>query len=146
MSEMEDLKKSAEESKAIQTVQAISRYLDRLTARIAFCEKRHWDSTIVYTVAWLAWVIVGFFDMSMNYGFAIIFMFSMVYDQFRFTQLRVAHGEFYGAVEILRLLGYVNFPDPRERKEEPFWSEGIEMVKGWFKQKKEAQEAAYVPA
>lgn len=146
MSEMEDLKKSAEHQKAVQTMQGVSDYLDRLTAAIDTARRAHSFSTALWFVAWLGWVASGFSGIEIEYIFLMVYLFALIYDQYRFREMTNAFREFRGAIEILKLLGYVNLPDRGDRQKRKIFEEGVSMVKRWFTQKKEAQEKVYAPA
>lgn len=148
MSEEEELKANAARAKSVQTVKEVSTYLDNLSATIDLASRRHRDSSIIYGVAWIAWVAGGFFtDMDGRYLLVMIFMFAMIYDQYRFQQLRRAYGEFFGAIKILQILGMIP-PDREdgETKKREYVSEFFDMVKGWATKKKEAQEKVFQPA
>lgn len=148
MSETEDLKKAAMESKQRQTVKEVGEYLDRLTDEISRCHKKNRNSLILYTIVWLAWVAAGIWKPELDRTLEMIFIFALIYNSYRFAQLRRAHGEFQGAIEILRILGLIpphNNGD-RQVKNKEVESPFRDMVKSWFTEKKEAQEKVFVPA
>lgn len=147
MSEIEDLQKSVNESKARQQVEALSVYLDKLCDAIDLARNRHRSSSIIYGITWFIWVISGFFSGIWNQLFETLFIFALVYDALRFSQRMKAHGEFTGCIETLRILGMIPPTDQSgHSNKRHFWSEGIAMVKGWATKKKKVQEEIYQPA
>lgn len=148
MTEEEELKANAAKAKSMQTVKEVGVYLDRLSSKIIESDKRKKHSMIIYGIAWLAWVASGFFtDTAGEYWFLMMFVFALIYDQFRFAQCRRAYGEFIGAIAILQLLGMIppDKPDGEKKKRE-IVSEFFGMVKGWATKKKEVQEKVFAPA
>ncbi len=146
MSETEDLKKGVEESRARQQFEAINNYLDTLSANIDETSRHHKWSSRLYMAAWLAWVIAAWLPDNLHYLFTMIFLMTLIYDQFRFCRMMRAYGEFRGCIETLRLLGMIPpVGGDRERKKRT-WKEGLDIVKGWMTQKKKMQDTAYAPA
>lgn len=75
-----------------------------------------------------------------------VFVFSLIYDAYRWALLQRAFGKFFGAVETLRILGFIPPRDGEDtRNKKPIFEEGVSMVKRWFTEKKEAQEKVYAP-
>lgn len=147
MSETENLKKGVMESKARQQVDAVSAYLDTLTKRIDESEKRETDAWRIYFIVWLAWMIIGFTGNAIaEEGFQTLFFLALIYSFIRTTNAQKAYSEFFGAIEILRILGMI---PPRsggkDRKRVRFWEEGASIVKGWFEKKEKAQKEVYAP-
>jgi hypothetical protein len=146
MSEMEQLKQEADKQKIIQRYKELDAYIDKLSDDIDRCMKRQHDAWIVYFVAWFSWMIVGFFDKGQNYNFLMIFMFALIYTSYRQAKLSRAFGRFFGAMEVLEIMGFIDKIDRGGKKKRKIVNEFSEMVTGWFKQKKEAQDKVYAPA
>lgn len=144
---MEQLKKETEKQYTIQRFKALNELIDRLSADIDECIKRTHDAWIVYFVAWFSWMIVGFFDKGANYLFLMIFMFALIYSGYRHSKLSRAFGKFFGVMEALEAMGFLDKDDHRgKKKKRKVLEEFTQMVTGWFKQKKEAQDKVYAPA
>lgn len=149
MTETDDLKQKAAESKARQQVESVGAYLNSLSREIDSCIIREQDAWIIYMIAWGAWMIAGF--ITGNDGgqvMELIFFISLVYQSYRHTRTRRAFGEFAGAIKVLELLGMVPPRPPKGERESKkrVWSEGIDIVRGWAAKKQKAQEEAYAPA
>lgn len=147
MSEMDDLKMEAEASKVRAQFSQINEYLDGVILKINETEKRHKISSLIYLVVWLSWVASSFLPDNIHYVFTMAFIFALIHDQFCFTKMMRAYAQFRGAVDILRILGYV---PPREeegvKKKRKILSEFREMVKGWAIKKQKARDSLYQPA
>ncbi len=148
MSESEDLKASAERTKSLDKVRAMSEYLDRLTDRIDKAFARERDSMIIYWIVWFCWIAAGFISKEVNSLFELFFIGALIYSGLRTTERARAVGEFRGAIKTLEILGMIppKGSGEREEKKKHFWEEGIDMVKSWSKKKAEKQEEAYAPA
>lgn len=146
MSEMQDLKKEAERVKTQEQFDALSAYVDTLSATITYTSKRHRDSSLIYIATWIVWCLSSFLDNDVHYIFTMAFIFALIYDQFRFSRMMRAYGEFNGCIETLRLLGMIPPAKGDTERKKRTWAEGLDIVKGWFVQKKKAQDTAYVPA
>lgn len=148
MSESEDLKKSAERIKSQETLDAMSKYLDKVIARVDETMAREKDSMIIYWIVWACWITVGYFSKTGNSLFEMFFIFALIYNALRQSLRARAFGEFKGCVKTLEILGMIPPIGPRgdREKKKQVWSEGIEIVKGWLKKKEKVQDEAYAPA
>lgn len=147
MSETDDLKKGAEDSKIRQTYQAINDYMDSLMEKITEAKKKRKVSSVIYHIAWLVWMVTLFFSDTVTYYGLLLFTFALMYDSFRFTKETNAYSEFLGAIKILEILGYIPPRPPNgEKKKRKIFSEFRDMVKGWAIKKKEAQDKVFAPA
>ena len=154
---MENLKKAADASKVAQTFDGISKYIDRLSDE---CDERikkslRADTLMLFTfVGYFAVMLVALFGdldpVIRRLHTELIFLVELiaVFRAWHFTkEWRAKEGEWDGAINVLRLLGML--PEAKDRgvkNKKPLFSEGVEMVKRWFTQKKEAQEKVYAPA
>ena len=136
MSETEDLKREAERVRIQEQFDAISAYITRLNAKIEETSQHHKWSSRLYIAAWLAWVVAAWLPDNLHYLFTMIFLMTLIYDQFRFCRLMRAYGEFRGCIETLRLLGMIPPADGESERKKRTWKEGLEIVKGWMTQKK----------
>jgi hypothetical protein len=147
MSEMEQLKEETEKQFLIQRYTELNNYIDTLSADIDLCMKRNNDANLVYGVAWISWVAVGFFAKEFDYLFAMIFMMALIYSGYRHSKLARAFGKFFGAIKVLEIMGFMDKTDTRgKKKKRKILNEFADTVKGWFAQKKEAQDQVYAPA
>lgn len=157
MSEMEQLKENAEKSKLVQTLGDVSKYLDSLMEECSTRLKASFraDGLVLFTFfGYFAVLIVALFGnldpVIRRLATELTFMVELVaiFRSWHFTKRwREKEGEWNGAVNVLRILGMV--PPEQERgikNKKKIFSEGIELVKRWFTQKKEAQEKMYAPA
>lgn len=157
MSEMDDLKKGAEESKAVQQMQSISAYLDELSAecwkRLKWslrCDTLEMFAMLGYVVILTTGVFMDtpevFLRGALNWAFTV-FIFSAIRSWSANKLWQKKEGEWDGAIKILQLMGMI--PPDQERgakKRRRTVSEFFGMVKAWAMQKKAAQEEIYAPA
>lgn len=147
MTEQEQLEQNTHHQKIRQQMSDVSAYLDRLTAGIDLAFKKEKDAFIIQMFVWVAWVAVGFFSPAGNALFSLFFMMSIFYVSHRSVQRSRLFGEFKGAIKMLELLGMIPpMGSGSESKKKRLWSEGADMVRGWFKKKEKAQDEAYAPA
>lgn len=147
MSETEDLKKATDESKHRQQMQAVSDYLDKISAEIDVKEKAHKISSVAYMIAWVCWMAAAFAPDWVHTIATTMFIVVLIYDQFRFSRLMSSYSELHGAIHTLRLLGYLPPRDEDgEKKKRRVVSEFVEMVKQWAITKQKAKETVYAPA
>lgn len=145
MSEMEELKKNTEKQKIYQIHEKIGAYLDIVTEQIKYNTKRETDAWRIYLIAWLSLVIVSFISTdTMSDVFQMITFLSVLYACFRTTKTQKSYSEFFGAIEILRILGMIP-PTGGDRgvKRSRFWEQGLNIVKNWGFKKKNIQQKAY---
>lgn len=148
MTESDELKKNIEQEKLKQMVDRMSLYLDELSETIQEAKRLHDKSKIIYLIAWLAWVASSILSREFYQIFTLIFIFALIYDQFRYSQMMGAVKEFRGAVKTLEILGYIR---PREDDGETstkkrFWEKGADLVKSWTAKKKKVQDKVFSPA
>lgn len=147
MSETEDLKKATEESKFRQQMEAVSAYLDRMSATILETQKAHKISSAIYMVAWGLWIASSFAPDWTYHPATMLFIMALIYDQFRFVRMMRAYAEFRGCIETLRLLGYLPPQNEGgEKKKRKILSEFRDMVKSWATKKQKARDEVYAPA
>jgi hypothetical protein len=149
MTEEGQLRESADRSHALQRAKDMNNYIDLLSERIDYTQKRYNDSNWIYLVAWLSWVIVGFLHDYVSYQImTFVFILALFYTSVRLVEWRNAVGMLIGTIRTLEILGFV---DPIQRsdgkkKKKRLWSEGFDIVKRWAFSKKSAQEKVYKPA
>ncbi len=148
MSEMDELKKAALDSKNRAQVDAIGEYLDSLMAEIDDARKKEKYAWIMYSILWLVWVGTGFIHNGIVQEVGMVgFFFGLITTSITGMRVRSAYGEFLGAVRILEMLGMIPpSSGSRETKKKRFWTPGIDMVKSWFTKKEKAQKEAYAAA
>ncbi len=146
MSEMDDLKLEAEASRVRAQYEAINTYMDTLTTAINAAENKYRISKVIYTIMCLVWMGTIFLPNEVTYLGLLGFMFALMYDGYCFTKLMCAYREFRGAIEILRILGFIPPRPPEGEKKRKLWSEFTDMVKGWATNKKAAQDKVFAPA
>ncbi len=148
MSESEDLKASADRIRSQEKVAAMSAYIDILISRSEEAVKRDRDAFIIYNIVWICWVLSNVLNTGFGSLFEIFFVMALIYSSLRQVIRARANGEFKGCIKTLEILGMIPPIDPpgdTENKKQ-VWSEGVDIVKGWFKKKEKAQEDAYAPA
>ncbi len=146
MSEQEELQKGRNESKTRSIIEGVSKYLDTLSAEIDECFTREWSAWIIYFVAWFGWAMSSFLDFPPGHSvMQMIFIISIFYEAYRRAITARKVGEFVGALKMLELLGMIPPTGGNRRRQRKIWSEGVDIVKGWFTRKKEVQEKVYAP-
>jgi hypothetical protein len=149
MTEMEQLKQNADDALKQQRITALNDYLDVLSKRIDECLKKDRDSWYVFLLCWLMWMAMSFVPVLKPLEpIGLLFYFGgWAYTGWHGRNLSRAFGEFRGAIKVLEILGFIQPHDhDGDRKRRRVWSEGADIVKGWFTSKKKAQDAAYAPA
>lgn len=147
MTESEQLKKNTDEQKAKQVVDELGAYLDLLGYNLKRSIKRHMVSSVIYLIAWMGWILGGFFFWG-NWIFTPIFIVALINDQVCFAMMQKAQGEFRGCIETLRILGYIdpNAGKGESSKEKGVWEKGAEIVRGWMTKKEKSQSEVFKTA
>jgi len=138
MSEEERLRENAERQLANQRIEELNAYMVRLMANVDRTRSKLLRGTCVYLAAWVT-------TMFLVYAFPV-FIVALLYNVHLVIEGAKAVAEARGAVEVLKILGMVPPPGGAGRRRRRFWEAGIEMVKGWFREKQEAREEVYQPA
>lgn len=148
MTESEDLKASAERMRQKEKVAEMEKYIDILIARVETTLKRDRDAIILYTIIWACWVLSSILVPAFSTLFETFFICGLIYSGVRTAQRARAFGEFRGCIKTLEILGMIPPISPKgdtENKKQ-VWSEGADIVKGWFTKKKKMQDKVLVPA
>lgn len=146
MSEMDDLKRETEASKVRATYAELQKYLDEVILEIEAAQKKYRVSSIIYLIAWALWVASSFAPEVLHTLATTLFIFALIYDQFRLARKIDAQAEFRGAMRILRILGYVPPRDePGVKNKKKVLSQFREMVMDWATKKQKARDAVYQP-
>lgn len=157
MSEMEQLKKNAEEQLANQKLNEISKYLEHLLA--TGDKTYYWRiragrlvDIVFFSYIGLLWLEVWLETPELirdiaNHSWFVILVITIARDFLLNAKHIHAVGEWQGAVKTLEILGILDHRtkrgNPRKKR---VWEEGVNMVKSWFEKKKKVQEEVYVPA
>lgn len=156
MSEMEELKRNAEISKAKQHIDAMNAYIQQISAELDHAWRKEHQSWTVYIIAWLVWVLSNFVNHIPLWGPIIdmlgffIFLGGWLYTFYWGRELALVGGKYKGMMKTLFLLGYIDWdpedPGHRARLKEGVWAKGAALVKSWATKKKAAQDKVFAPA
>lgn len=147
MSEMEQMKKNADDAYRLQRFQEVSEYIDKLLAEAKHCLFWSLRAATVYLVCWLAWVVLGLVSPVLGHSVGVLLFFGgLVFQHYWDRRAARAMGELDGAFKTLELLGLMP-PDGtrRPRKRKPL-QEMVDKVRSWAVEKQKAKEKAYAPA
>lgn len=143
MTESEEMKNTSDDSRAVQQIEDISKYLDVLIIRMDSYMKRGRSADIIYFLAWITWVIGGVLIPESDKALMLMWVFSLMYQSFWSTKLHGVFKEFDGALKILEILGMVPPKGHRETRKRSAWARGAELVKEWTEKKQKVQKEAY---
>lgn len=148
MTESEQLKQNAEKEWLKQRNQELTAYMDGLHDKIRVAIKNMQNAIIVLIVAWMAMMIAGFSGVGWLHAVCFIaYLVAVGYMIWRDRQGAQAVAEFKGALNVLRILGLIDYDldSLGSRHRRKVLSELVDMVKRWTTKKKEAQEKVYAP-
>lgn len=154
MNETEQLKESADQQKALNQLEIISRYLDEIIEELD--EAMYWVRrsgrlvdfvlisylvAVVFTLLMDSSLVIRTLAPSWIFFIFLVTVFRSIHFRFKFSK---AIGEFNGASEILAILGIIAPPQkPGIRKRRSVWKDGVALVKSWVVKKKKMQKEVY---
>lgn len=148
MTETEQLKKETERQYAKQRTDELITYIETLNRAVDVRRTKLLKATGVFVLAWVVWIGSGVLvggATAFGIGFALYFM-ALFYTHYHDKQYEKAKSELYGAWRVLEILGMAETRNHWRRKKRRSWKEGADIVRSWFKKKKQAQQGAYAAA
>lgn len=150
MSEMENLKKAADEALRQQRFDALNAYIDELGVKIEAARLVARKASFIHIATCVGWVATAFTGIAWLHAVGwFAFLVTMLYSHLCDKAFTNAISEFEGMHNTLERLGLIECKcggKGRKRKRRKVLSEFREMVKGWAITKEKARKEAYAPA
>lgn len=149
MTETEQLQENARKSLVESRYKELNEYMDSLHIRMEAHFKEMKQTLYLMVATWIVWMAVGFLDnLPLHLAAFSLYFASFLFMQWRERKMQKTAGELRGALKVMRILGMIDFDwdSIGSKKKRKILSEYADMVKGWFTEKKKAQDKVYSPA
>lgn len=149
MSEMEQLKKNAEEALRLQRHRELAKYIDELGEKTEVAHLKAGKAILIHLVACVGWIASSFVpgEWASLVGW-VAFLVSFIYMSWCQRDFAAALGEYRGMHNTLKILGMIDCTcggHGKKKKRRRTMNEYADVVKGWFADKKAAQDKVYSP-
>lgn len=150
MSEMEQLKKNADDALRKQRYDALNLYIGELSVTIDAALLKSRKASLIHMATCVGWIATIFTGVSWLHAVGwFAFLVTLLYSTYCDREFSKAIAEFDGMHNTLKLLGLITCEcdkHGKKRKRKRVLNEMRDVVKGWAIKKKEAQDKVFAPA
>lgn len=150
MSEMEQLKKNADEARISQRTRELGEYMESIHTLIDKQIGQVRQAVLIFAGVLVATMILEFIinDIRLVLIDFMLCMAAWVFALYRERALQKSVGELKGALKVMKILGLIDFDwdDIGSKRRKRSSIEMVNLVKKWLNDKKVAQDKVYAPA